>query len=85
MHVAHPCPYPESLRTRLSGATRIRRGQHRARAQEELARWLVEQHRATEAEALFDAARATYTEIGATGWIAKLDVWLASRQSAPTQ
>ena len=58
---------------------------YRARAQEELARWLVEQHRATEAEALFDAARATYTEIGATGWIAKLDVWLASRQSAPTQ
>jgi class 3 adenylate cyclase/tetratricopeptide (TPR) repeat protein len=58
---------------------------YRAQAQEELARWLVEQHRAPEAAPLFDAARATYIEIGATGWLAKLDVWLASRQSAPMQ
>ncbi|HEY5134626.1 MAG TPA: adenylate/guanylate cyclase domain-containing protein [Candidatus Nanopelagicales bacterium] len=58
---------------------------HRAQAQEELARWLVEQHRGDDAQPLIDAARATYTEIGATGWLAKLDDWLASRQSAPTQ
>ncbi len=46
-----------------------------APAQEELARWFVEQHRAYDAQPLIDAARATYTDIGATGWLARLDAW----------
>jgi hypothetical protein len=55
---------------------------YRAQAQEELARWLVEQHRAEDATPLIDAARITYTDIGATGWLARLDAWDASRQPA---
>jgi tetratricopeptide (TPR) repeat protein len=55
---------------------------YRAQAQEELARWLVDQHRLDEAAPLIEAARATYAEIGATGWLARLDAWSASRQPA---
>jgi hypothetical protein len=54
---------------------------YRAQAQEELARWLVDQHRPEDAAPLIDAARTTYTEIGATGWLAKLDAWDTSRHS----
>ena len=39
----------------------------RARAQEELARWLVEQDRAADAAPLVVSARETYAEIGADG------------------
>ena len=46
-----------------------------AQAQEELARWLVTQHRDAEATPLLDAARATYADIGATGWLTRLDTW----------
>ena len=47
----------------------------RARAQEELARWLIGQDRALDAEPLLAAARATYNEVGAAGWLQKLDTW----------
>ena len=47
----------------------------RARAQEELGRWLVGQDRALDAEPLLAAARATYAEVHATGWLARLDAW----------
>jgi hypothetical protein len=47
----------------------------RAQAQEDLARWLVDQGRAPEARELVDHARATYTEMGADGWLQKLDAW----------
>ena len=47
----------------------------RARAQEELGRWLVAQDRAGDAEALLAAARETYQELGAVGWLTKLDAW----------
>ncbi len=46
-----------------------------ARAQEELARWLVEQDRAADAAPLVVSARETYAEIGADGWLAQLDAW----------
>ncbi|MHB1165989.1 MAG: ATP-binding protein [Candidatus Nanopelagicales bacterium] len=46
---------------------------YRARAQEELARWLVGQGRSSEAAPLIGAARATYEEIGAAGWLARLE------------
>ena len=44
-----------------------------AQAQEELAHWLVTQRRDDEAAPLLDAARATYAEIGAIGWLSRLD------------
>ncbi len=44
-----------------------------AQAEEELGRWLVTQGRTDEAAPLLDAARTTFAEIGATGWLAKLD------------
>ena len=45
----------------------------RARAEEELAYWLIAQQRRDEAEPLLAHARATYAEIGATAWLAALD------------
>jgi hypothetical protein len=45
------------------------------RAEEELARWLVSRGRAEEAEPLLASVRATYKEIGARGWLARLDEW----------
>jgi class 3 adenylate cyclase/tetratricopeptide (TPR) repeat protein len=45
----------------------------RARAQEELGRWLIGQDRAPDAGPLLAAARATYIEVGATRWLAQLD------------
>ena len=53
-----------------------------AQAQEELARWLLTQHREDEADPLLASARATYLEIGATGWLTRLDAWQTS--GAPT-
>jgi hypothetical protein len=47
----------------------------RAQAEEELARWLAEQDRVDEAEPLVEHARRTYVEIGAAGWLARLDSW----------
>jgi class 3 adenylate cyclase len=46
---------------------------YRARAEEELGRWLVGQGREAEAAALLDSARATYEQIGANGWLARLE------------
>jgi hypothetical protein len=50
---------------------------YRARAEAELARWLVSQDRYEEAEPLLASARATYVDMGALGWLAKLDDWRA--------
>ena len=47
----------------------------RAQAQEDLARWLVAEGRADEAEPLVAAARSTYAAIGARGWLTRLDDW----------
>jgi len=54
----------------------------RARAQEELARWLADQGRASDAAPLWEQVRTTYTDIGATGWLARLDSSLAPAQFA---
>jgi hypothetical protein len=54
---------------------------YRGRAQEELGRWLLSQGRGTEAAPLLEAARATYEEIGAAGWLARLD---AARATVPS-
>jgi hypothetical protein len=45
----------------------------RARGQESLGRWLVSQGRASDAEPLIEQARATYAELGAFGWLARVD------------
>jgi class 3 adenylate cyclase/tetratricopeptide (TPR) repeat protein len=44
-----------------------------ARTQEDLGRWLLKQGRHDEAIELLDAARRTYEELGAAGWLARLD------------
>jgi class 3 adenylate cyclase/tetratricopeptide (TPR) repeat protein len=51
----------------------------RAQAQEELGRWLLTRGRDDEAAALLDTARATYADIGATGWLDRLDTWETTR------
>jgi class 3 adenylate cyclase/tetratricopeptide (TPR) repeat protein len=48
------------------------RGLH-AQAVEELGAWLLTQDRADEAGSCLAVARATYAEIGAAGWLARLD------------
>jgi tetratricopeptide (TPR) repeat protein len=57
---------------------------HRACAQQELARWLVEQNRPGDAELLIEQARATYIDIEATGWLTQLDAWQAERMGSRT-
>jgi tetratricopeptide (TPR) repeat protein len=50
-----------------------------ARVEEEYGRWLLTQHRQTEAALAFDHVRTVYTEIGAEGWLRVLE---ASQPSA---
>jgi class 3 adenylate cyclase len=50
-----------------------------ARAEQDLARWLTEQGRASEAQEFVDRARTTYLEIGAHGWLEKLDAQFPAR------
>jgi hypothetical protein len=73
-------PVEAALRTGIKELGDYGAHGHRAQAQEELARWLVDQHRLEDAQPLIDGARATYTEIGATGWLARLDAWDSTRQ-----
>jgi tetratricopeptide (TPR) repeat protein len=54
----------------------------RAGAQEELGRWLVDQGRPDEAGPLLAAARSTYEEIGALGWLARLDAFAGAPVAA---
>ena len=51
----------------------------RARAAQDLGEWLDRQGRSEEAAELLEQARATYVEIGAAGWLARLDSESASR------
>jgi tetratricopeptide (TPR) repeat protein len=50
-----------------------------ARAEVELARWLIAQDRAAEAVPLLGHARATYDQIGALGWLAQMDAEVSTR------
>jgi class 3 adenylate cyclase len=70
------------LRTGIAALDTFGAVGHCARAREELARWLVDQHRPGEAEPLIEAARITYTAIGATGWLAEIDSWHAARTAS---
>jgi hypothetical protein len=45
----------------------------RARTQQELGEWLRSVGRSAEADELFEAARATYQQLGAQGWLRELD------------
>jgi class 3 adenylate cyclase len=64
------------LRAGVAGLTNFGAVGDAARAEEELARWLVSQGRADEAEPLLSHVRATYEQIGSRGWLAQLDRWL---------
>ena len=46
----------------------------RARTEADLARWLIDQGRADEAEPWLASAAETMTELGATAWLAELPV-----------
>ena len=49
-----------------------------ARAEEDLARWLAGQGRAVDAAPHLEHARATYAQIGATGWLTRLDSFISA-------
>jgi len=55
-----------------------------AQAQEELGRWLVTQDRADEGRSLLATARATYADIGAAGWLTRLDAYQSALEQATT-
>ena len=80
-HGADPSVVEADLRAGIEALGAFGAVGERARAQEELARWLVEQNRADDAAPLVVAARETYAEIGADGWLARLDAWQADRLS----
>ena len=68
-----PATVETDLRAGIAGLTAFGAIGDAARAEEELARWLISQDRADEAEPLLAHVRATYEEIGALGWLAQMD------------
>jgi class 3 adenylate cyclase/tetratricopeptide (TPR) repeat protein len=73
-----PAAVEATLRAGVGGLTAFGAVCDAARATEELARWLIAQGRAAEAEPLLAQVRATYQQIGALGWLAQMDDVLAS-------
>ncbi len=70
-----PAAVENELRTGIAALEAFGAKGMRAQAQEDLGRWLTGQGRAAEAGPLLAAARETYIEIGADGWLARLDSW----------
>jgi class 3 adenylate cyclase len=68
-----PAATETDLRAGVAGLSAFGAIGDAARAEEELARWLISQDRADEAGALLDHVRATYEQIGALGWLAQMD------------
>jgi hypothetical protein len=68
-----PAGVEGDLRAGIAGLASFGAVGLRARAEEELGRWLAAQGRDDEAVPLLTSARATYDEIGATGWRARVD------------
>ncbi len=69
----NPAEVEADLRAGIAGLASFGAVGDAARAEEELARWLVSQGRADEALPLLARVRATYQEIGALGWLAQMD------------
>ena len=67
-----PAEVEAELRAGLDALDRFGAVGLRARAAEELGRWLLAQDRPDDAEPLLESARTTYVELGATGWLAQL-------------
>ena len=61
------------MRAAVTGFDAFGAAPMRARSEETLGWWLVQDGRAPEAEPLLDRARATYAELGATQWLIGLD------------
>jgi len=53
----------------------------RAQTQEDLGRWLVADERYSDAKPELASAEATYSRIGAAGWLATLQSW--TRENLP--
>jgi class 3 adenylate cyclase/tetratricopeptide (TPR) repeat protein len=68
----------EKLRTAISLLDEFGALGFRARTQEDLGRWLASQGRHSDAEPVLAGVRATYAQIGATGWLTALDRWTAA-------
>ena len=68
-----PAAVEANLRAGMAGLAVFGAVGDAARAEEELARWLIGQGRSDEAEPLLAHARATYEQIGALGWLAQMD------------
>jgi hypothetical protein len=68
-----PAAVETDLRAGVAGLASFGAIGDAARAEEELARWLISQDRAAEAEPLLAHVRATYEQIGAFGWLAQVD------------
>jgi hypothetical protein len=80
-----PDQVESELRAGVAGLDAFGAVGQRARAQEDLARWLVEQSRHDDAQLLIQDARVTYTDIGATGWLGQLDSWDPERAAATAE
>ena len=70
---ADPAQVEADLRAGIEALEEYGAVPDRALAQEDLGRWLLEQGRAEEAGPHLEAARGTYTDLGATNWLARLD------------
>jgi class 3 adenylate cyclase/tetratricopeptide (TPR) repeat protein len=77
-----PDQVESELRAGVAGLDAFGAVGQRARAQEDLARWLFDQNRHDDAKPLIQEARATYTDIGASGWLTQLDSWESERKAA---
>jgi hypothetical protein len=67
-----PAAAEADLRAGVAGLAAFGAVADAARAEEELARWLISQGRAAEAEPMLEDVRATYEQIGALGWLAQM-------------
>ena len=71
------------MRAGIEALDSLRRGRLPRTGPGGAGRWLVTQHRDEEAAPLLAAARATYDEIGANGWLSRLDEWQTTHLQTP--
>ncbi len=70
---AEPTEVQQNLETGIAELGAYGAVPDKARAQEELGRWLLAQGRGAEGRQQLELARETYSRLGATAWVARLD------------